>query len=45
MGGLCDLKSAVVCSDNNRIGKMPDIIAGTDNYLYYLRKKHNNRKI
>ena len=34
-----DLKSGVVCSDNNRNGKIPDMIIGSDKFLYYLRKK------
>jgi hypothetical protein len=41
VGGIMDLKHAVVCADNNRIGRMPDLLIGTDKFLHYIRKKQD----
>ncbi|CAF0882476.1 unnamed protein product [Brachionus calyciflorus] len=43
IGGLSELKNAITCIDNDRIGDLPTLIACSQNLVYVIKKKVNTK--
>ena len=40
VGSLSELKNAIVCIDNDRIGQLPNLIAASQNKLYSIKNRN-----
>ena len=44
IASLSELKNAVTCIDNDRIGQLPNLIAASRNKLYSIKNKNKTHK-